>query len=78
MEDLFDLIPLCVSGVTQPLLVIRTFVSFSNRTPPSPGFLTSVFDELFEVLKIIFDPSGNDSDSITDILDKSLGVVGNL
>jgi hypothetical protein len=55
-----------------------TIVPFSNHTAPSSSFLTTVFDELFEVLKIILNPSGNDADSITGIFDKSFRIVRNL
>jgi hypothetical protein len=37
----------------------RRFLTFSDRTTPCTCFLTTVFDKFFEVLKIVFDASGN-------------------
>ena len=53
-------------------------MSFPNRTALGAGFLTTVFDEFFEVLKIVFDTSGNEADRITDVFDKSLRIIRNL
>src|SRR6266568_3349955 len=56
----------------------NTITSFPNGSPPCTGLLTPVLDELFESFEIAFDSTGNDSERISSLFNKTFGVIHQL
>ena len=65
------------SASASPSPMVLRSGPFFDRAAPSAGFLTTFFDEFFEVLQIIFDAPGDQAECIAGIFNKSLRIVGN-
>src|SRR4030095_5674147 len=51
---------------------------FTDSSPPCTGFLTPIFDELFEAFEIALDSTGNYSERISSLFNKTFGVIHQL